>query len=47
MNVTDECLRNNAVYAEGFSGPLPLPPARHVAVVAAAGWLDHAAVFYD
>src|SRR6202012_1698432 len=24
----------NAAYAERFSGPLPLPPARHVAVVA-------------
>jgi len=34
MNITDEYLRNNAVYAERFSGPLPLPPARHVAVVA-------------
>src|SRR6204780_3675647 len=34
MSVTDEYLRNNAVYAGRFSGPLPLPPARHVAVVA-------------
>lgn len=34
MSVTDEYLRNNAVYAERFSGPLPLPPARQVAVVA-------------
>jgi carbonic anhydrase len=34
MSVTDEYLRNNAVYVERFSGPLPLPPARHVAVVA-------------
>jgi carbonic anhydrase len=34
VSVTDEYLRNNAVYAAGFSGPLPLPPARHVAVVA-------------
>ena len=34
MSVTDEYLRNNAVYAERFSGPLPLPSARHVAVVA-------------
>ncbi|OZM71157.1 carbonic anhydrase [Amycolatopsis antarctica] len=34
MSVTDELLRNNARYAEGFSGPLPLPPSRHVAVVA-------------
>ena len=31
---TDEYLRNNADYAERFSGPLPLPSARHVAVVA-------------
>jgi carbonic anhydrase len=34
MSVTDEYLKNNAVYAEQFSGPLPLPPASHVAVVA-------------
>ena len=34
MSVTDELLVNNAQYAEGFSGPLPLPPAKHVAVVA-------------
>ncbi|HET6187009.1 MAG TPA: carbonic anhydrase [Trebonia sp.] len=34
MSVTDEYLRNNAAYAERFSGPLPLPPDRHVAVVA-------------
>ncbi len=34
MSVTDEYLRHNAVYAERFHGPLPLPPARHVAVVA-------------
>jgi carbonic anhydrase len=34
MSVTDEYLANNARYAESFSGPLPLPPARHVAVVA-------------
>src|ERR1700689_117270 len=34
MSVTDEYLRNNAVYAGRFSGLLPLPPARHVAVVA-------------
>jgi carbonic anhydrase len=34
MSVTDEYLRNNAVYAGRFSGPLPLPPARQVAVVA-------------
>ena len=34
MSVTDEYLANNARYAEAFSGPLPLPPARGVAVVA-------------
>ncbi|NHA00659.1 carbonic anhydrase [Nocardioides sp. W3-2-3] len=27
-------LRNNEAYAAGFSGPLPLPPAKQVAVVA-------------
>jgi carbonic anhydrase len=34
MSVTDQYLRNNQAYAAGFSGPLPLPPASHVAVVA-------------
>ncbi|MFD6514017.1 beta-class carbonic anhydrase [Rhodococcus sp. NPDC060176] len=34
MTVTDEYLQNNAVYAEQFTGPLPLPPSRHVAVLA-------------
>ena len=34
MSVTDELLENNARYAESFSGPLPLPPARKLAVVA-------------
>jgi carbonic anhydrase len=34
MSVTDEYLANNARYAEAFSGPLPMPPSRHVAVVA-------------
>jgi len=34
MSATDEYLQNNAAYAAGFSGPLPLPPSRHVAVVA-------------
>ena len=34
MSVTDELLANNAEYAAGFSGPLPMPPAKHVAVVA-------------
>ena len=32
--VTDEYLANNDRYAASFSGPLPLPPSRHVAVVA-------------
>jgi carbonic anhydrase len=35
MTVTDELLANNATYAASFDkGELPLPPARHVAVVA-------------
>src|SRR6266568_1148403 len=34
MPVTDELLANNQRYAETFSGPLPLPPARGLAVVA-------------
>ncbi len=34
MSATDEYLRNNAQYAESFTGPLPLPPSRQVAVVA-------------
>jgi carbonic anhydrase len=35
MSVTDELLRNNERYAASFDkGHLPLPPARHVAVVA-------------
>ncbi len=34
MSVTDEYLRNNQAYAAQFSGPLPLPPASHLAVVA-------------
>ncbi|MFF4554081.1 beta-class carbonic anhydrase [Streptomyces sp. NPDC001422] len=34
MSVTDELLANNARYAETFSGPLPLPPAKRLAVVA-------------
>ncbi|CAM4443738.1 carbonic anhydrase [Nocardia ninae] len=34
MTVTDEYLQNNADYASSFPGPLPLPPAKHVAVVA-------------
>src|SRR5687768_3673592 len=34
MTATDEYLKNNEEYAKNFSGPLPLPPAKHVAVVA-------------
>jgi len=34
MSVTDEYLANNADYVATFSGPLPLPPSKHVAVVA-------------
>ena len=34
MSVTDELLENNARYAETFTGPLPLPPAKGVAVIA-------------
>jgi len=34
MSATDEYLNNNARYAESFTGPLPLPPSSHVAVVA-------------
>lgn len=34
MSVTDDLLANNAHYAESFSGPLPLPPAKHIAILA-------------
>ena len=34
MSATDEFLQNNDAYAAQFSGPLPLPPAKGVAVVA-------------
>ena len=34
MSVTDELLKNNEAYASSFTGPLPLPPSKHVAVVA-------------
>jgi len=34
VSVIDELLTNNARYTEAFSGPLPLPPAKHLAVVA-------------
>jgi carbonic anhydrase len=34
MSVTDEFLAANKDYQSGFTGPLPLPPARKVAVLA-------------
>ncbi|CAM5274989.1 carbonic anhydrase [Streptomyces xanthochromogenes] len=34
MSVTDELLANNALYAKSFAGPLPLPPAKQLAVLA-------------
>jgi carbonic anhydrase len=34
MTAIDEYLANNARYAEAFSGPLPMPPSSHLAVVA-------------
>jgi len=34
VSVTDELFANSARYAEGFTGPLPLPPSEHVAVLA-------------
>ncbi|MFC1406315.1 MULTISPECIES: carbonic anhydrase [Streptacidiphilus] len=34
MSVIDELLANNARYVEIFTGPLPLPPAKRLAVVA-------------
>ena len=34
MTVTDQYLANNEAYASTFKGPLPLPPSKHVAVVA-------------
>jgi carbonic anhydrase len=34
MTTTDELLANNEHYAAAFNGPLPLPPAKGVAVVA-------------
>jgi carbonic anhydrase len=45
VTVTEQYLANNAVYAEGFTGPLPLPPSKGVAVVACMdARLDVAAV---
>jgi carbonic anhydrase len=34
MSVTDQYLRNNEAYVAQFTGPLPLPPASHLAVIA-------------
>jgi carbonic anhydrase len=34
MSVTDEYLANNERYAAAFSGPLPMPPGKGMAVVA-------------
>jgi carbonic anhydrase len=34
VSVTDELLANNARYAESFTGPLPLPPSKQIAVLA-------------
>jgi carbonic anhydrase len=34
MTVIDEYLANNARYAENFSGPLPMPPSKQIAVLA-------------
>ena len=34
MTVTDDYLANNAEYVKTFTGPLPLPPSKHVAIVA-------------
>ena len=34
MSATEDYLASNARYAQTFSGPLPMPPSAHVAVVA-------------
>lgn len=34
MSVTDDLLKNNEAYAAQFTGPLPLPPSKQIAVVA-------------
>lgn len=34
MSATEEYLANNREYAKNFQGPLPLPPAKQVAIVA-------------
>ncbi len=37
MTVTEDYLAHNAEYAKSFRGPLPLPPSKHVAIVACMG----------
>ncbi|BCI86592.1 hypothetical protein NIIDMKKI_17980 [Mycobacterium kansasii] len=34
VTVTDEYLSHNTEYAKTFQGPLPLPPSKHIAIVA-------------
>jgi carbonic anhydrase len=34
VTATEDYLANNAQYASNFNGPLPLPPSKHVAVLA-------------
>ena len=34
MSITDQLLENNRAYAATFAGPLPLPPAKNIAVLA-------------
>lgn len=34
VTVTDDYLANNVDYASGFKGPLPMPPSKHIAIVA-------------
>ncbi|WP_421844887.1 beta-class carbonic anhydrase [Mycobacterium sp.] len=34
MTVTEEILAHNAQYASAFKGPLPMPPSKHLAIVA-------------
>ena len=34
MSTTDEYLAGNGRYAQTFTGPLPMPPASHIAIVA-------------
>jgi len=34
VSITDELLQNNAEYTSTFTGPLPMPPAKHLAVLA-------------